>query len=307
MNNVTRQLFTFFFLICVAWTVTVAQPRTSGTPTSPTTKAKLEVLTNATIIELAQLGLSEAVMLEKIRQSEGDFDTSINGLKQLKAAKVSDAIIAAMLKPKASIPAPATPTATVAGKTSAPTATPDALAPREPGIYFQQQGALIEINPTTFTGTKSSFLGTTLTYGIKKTKMRAVVRGAAANTVIANSRPTFYFSFDPSLASPGMAMSGFLSFGATSPGEFVLVRMERKNNSRETVLAEISAFGSSTGTRDKDIQDFSFEKIKPGVFKVTPKAPLEVGEYCFYYAGAVGGLGMAGGKLFDFSVTLPAM
>lgn len=86
-----------------------------------------------------------------------------------------------------------------------------------------------------------------------------------------------------------------------------MVKMERKNNSRETVLAEISAFGSSTGTRDKDIHDFSFEKIKPGVFKVVPRANLDVGEYCFYYAGAVGALGIAGGKLFDFSVTIPAM
>jgi hypothetical protein len=176
------------------------------------------------------------------------------------------------------------------------------MSPHEPGIYMMEKGSIIEMNPTVFQGTKASFLGTALTYGLKKTKMRAVVRGASANTITYTARPEFYFYFDKALSNPGYAMAGFLAFGASSPAEFTLVKMERKSNTRETVLGEFNAYTSSTGARSKDIVEFTFEKIRPGVFKVTPRIDLTPGEYCFYFAGTPQGLGFAGGKIFDFSV-----
>ena len=51
-----------------------------------------EVLTNRQIIELVRLGLSEAVIVEKIRQSECRCDTGTTALAELKAAKVSDTV-----------------------------------------------------------------------------------------------------------------------------------------------------------------------------------------------------------------------
>src|ERR1700704_3930398 len=59
-----------------------------------------ETLTNASIIELQGLNLGDAVMIEKIKTSKCDFDTSIGGLKQLQQAKVSSAVIQAMLATK---------------------------------------------------------------------------------------------------------------------------------------------------------------------------------------------------------------
>ena len=45
----------------------------------------------------------------------------------------------------------------------------------------------------------------------------------------------------------------------------------------------------------------------PGVYKVTPKADLKDGEYCFLYGGSVATSGAgAGPKLFDFAVKAPA-
>ncbi|MBK9173219.1 MAG: hypothetical protein IPM28_09475 [Chloracidobacterium sp.] len=58
----------------------------------------------------------------------------------------------------------------------------------------------------------------------------------------------------------------------------------------------------STGACDKNISDGSFKKIKSGIYKVVPNALLQPGEYCFYYTGNVSGLGLAGGKVLDFSV-----
>jgi hypothetical protein len=56
-------------------------------------------MTNASVVELVKLGLGEAVIIQKIRQSDHNFDTSTAGLGQLKAAKVSDNIIMEMMNP----------------------------------------------------------------------------------------------------------------------------------------------------------------------------------------------------------------
>jgi len=62
-------------------------------------------MTNADVIDLAGLGLSDDIVIDKIYAAKAtDFDTSIPGLKALKAAKISDAVIRAMINP--SRPAP---------------------------------------------------------------------------------------------------------------------------------------------------------------------------------------------------------
>lgn len=279
------------------------QPSSSGL--AQVGQSQKEVMTNASVIQLTHAGLGDGVIIQKIRQSEHNFDTSSAGLAQLKAAKVSDNIIMEMMSPG---------TASIGSSAPAPTAVPnpvnnsnpnDPMSAHDPGIYLMEKSALAEMNPTVFQGTKANFLGTAITYGLKKTKMRAIVRGASANTVTSASRPEFYFYFDKSLSNPGYAMAGFLAFGASSPAEFTMVKMEQKKTTREAVLGEFNGYTSSTGARDKDIVEFSFEKIRAGVFKVIPKTDLPTGEYCFYFAGTPAGLGFAGGKIFDFSIAKP--
>ena len=83
----------------------------------------------------------------------------------------------------------------------------------------------------------------------------------------------------------------------------MMVHMNVKEASREAVLGEYGAWtGASMGARDRDIREYSFEKVKTGIYKVVPKTNLAPGEYCFYYAGTVTGIGFAGGKIFDFGV-----
>lgn len=283
-----------------------------------------ETLTNASIIEMVKLGFGESLVIEKIKQSKRNFDTSMNGLRQLKAAQISDTLIAVMMNPSAAratseMPMPSasvaptvnrampTTSSTMSAAKSANVAVtaPVIVSDQTPGIYLYENDKFTEIYPTTFSGSKAGSFARQMTYGIMKSKQRAKVRGGSANIATANRRPVFYFYFDSAFeGSAGARMAGFSSFGATSPGEFIMIRMERKTNTRETVISEGNDYGSSTGARDKDIRDFSFEKVRNGIFKVTPKTDLEPGEYCFFYAGNVSGLGFAGGKLFDFSVML---
>lgn len=115
MNNLTRGITIVCLLNAFIYIIGFAQPKTPITPATSTTAPRKEILTNTSIIELAQLGLGDTIILEKMRQSECQFDTSLIGLKQLKAAKVSEAVIAAMMNPNAK-PAPTTPAITTVSK-----------------------------------------------------------------------------------------------------------------------------------------------------------------------------------------------
>lgn len=279
-------------------------------------------MTNAKIIELVRLEFTEATIIAKIRQSNCLCDTSTAAMGKLKIAKVSEAIIMAMLDASAgtesaskpqfsdtviSIPAqaPAKPPEPVVAPTVT-TAGPAALSQiKEPGIYLFDDGKMQSIEPSVFSGTKMSVWKSAITSGIMKSKWRSKVRGKVANMQAATSQPSFYFVFSPEYKNSAATMAGGLWWGmpATSPAEFVLVQMDVKKASREAVMGEYGLFsGMSTGAQDKDIREYSFEKIKTGIYKVTPKSNLQPGEYCFYFAGNVVGLGFAGGKVFDFGV-----
>lgn len=283
-------------------------------------QTKPEILTNAKIIELVRLGLDEEIIVEKIRQSECRCDLGTTDLAKLKNAKVPKAVIMAMLEASSSRDTSSSPGSEKnVIRTSESKKIPD--EPKnpvysnssakflnqmtEPGIYLLEAGKATVIEPSVFSGSKVNPLMGTLTYGIKKTKYRAKVRGKSANMQVTGSKPEFYFVFNPEYKDSGAAMAGGLWWGmpATSPAEFMLVAMNQKEASREAVLGEFGAWtGVSMGARDKDIREYSFEKIKSGIYKVTPKTDLLPGEYCFYYAGNVAGLGIAGGKVFDFTV-----
>lgn len=280
---------------------------------NPTFSQSKEVLTNDHVVAMVKLGMGEDLIIEKIRQSSTNFDTSLNALGKLKNARVSDKIIMAMMNPTAG---PATSRESPGSENNRngngrPSGSDDAgpAALREitePGIYLYEAGKMTAIEPSVFSGTKANFLKGALTYGIMKSKMRAKVRGKSANLQSSSSQPVFYFVFNPDYKNSGATMAGGLWWGmpATSPAEFMMVQMSVKQASREAVMGEYGTFtGMSTGARDKDIREYSFEKIKPGVYKVVPRNVLQPGEYCFYYAGNVAGLGLAGGKVFDFSIS----
>jgi len=263
------------------------------------TQTTREVLTNEKIIELVRLGLGEALII-----------ASTSGLSKLKSGKVPDSIIMAMLNTSADA-TPSNPSINN-GKKNIPAVDPSASPETkalsqisEPGIYLFENDEMKAIEPSVFSGSKMNPLWGSLTYGIKKTKYRAKVRGKSANMQTSDSQPVFYFIFNPDYKNSGATMAGGLWWGmpATSPAEFMLVQMQQKSASREAVLGEFGVWtGVSMGARDKDIREYSFDKIKSGIYKVVPKQSLLPGEYCFYFASNVMGLGMAGGKIFDFTV-----
>ncbi len=255
-------------------------------------------MTNADVIELVKMGLSEELIVDKINASEATgFDTSIPGLRALKASKVSDNIIRAMMSPHS-----APGIGSMPGTPSMSSDPDNPASPHDPGIYMytRERGVpkMVLIEPTFYSqGKTGGFLASSLTYGIAKIKTKAVVPGAHASLTSSDGGVAFYFYFEES--------SGAKSFGGSStPSEYTLLKFDVTKNSRETVTMQGNAFGMSHGTDEKANTGFNSTKLKPGVFKVTPSAPLAPGEYCFLYSTGESGTAAAH-RLYAFGVVLP--
>ncbi len=79
-----------------------AAPVAPAAAPAPAPAAVAAKLTNADIIDMTGLGLSDDVIIDKIYASpDTAFDTGLPALHTLKAAKVSDAVIRAMINPQA--------------------------------------------------------------------------------------------------------------------------------------------------------------------------------------------------------------
>jgi len=245
-------------------------------------------LTNEDVIRMVKAGLSEDLIINKIYQSKTNFDTSPEALIKLKEVGVSDTLLKAMLNPQAAAAA-------------SPSSNPGNSAPvPEPGVYLEEKGQLVQLEPTIFTQTKSAMWGAALTYGIKSGKFKAVSPGPHAKLQTSQTRPVFFFYF----ASTASGLT-FPVMGANNPNEFVLVKMEEKKDRRELMVAK-GRFNYSFGIQKESMREFSSEKLGPGQYKVVPNVDLKPGEYCFYYATATSGpVGGTGGKVFDFRVVAP--
>ena len=73
---------------------------------SATSLTAQDVLTNDSVISMKKAGLSDSLILAKIRSSAAKFDTSTKGLIALKNAGLSDPIIEAMVSHSGTAAAP---------------------------------------------------------------------------------------------------------------------------------------------------------------------------------------------------------
>ncbi len=276
--------------------------------------AHAETLTNDSVVMLAGAGLGADAIIAKIKASPTSFDLSTTNLIALKNAKVTDAVIAAMLeassKPNVSVNSLATSNSA------------DPMAPHAPGIYIVQgDGAtakMARIDATNSAQTKTSGgIASALTYGIAKRKVKTVLNNPSARIQASDARPIFYFYFDQAQtslsqggsSSPFAAMIGMGQNPVTSPNEFTMLKFEISDSRRQVDLGSLNIGGMKMGTSDKQRVAFDYQDVAPGVFRVQPTDDLETGEYGFTYTSAGAGSMMAmygmGGqttKIFDFGV-----
>lgn len=272
-------------------------------PRRPVAAAKR--MTNADVIGLASAGLDDSVIIAKIRTAPAtDFDTSLDGLKALKAGGVTPAVIRVMIDPSAAAaPATAAPSPAAAAPAPAPVAAAapaadtadDPNAPHSPGIYMQATAKdgvvhMIKLDHITSKTQKTSgaFLSG-MTYGIAKAHVKAAIDGAKANNQTVDVNPIFY-AYIPEDNN---------TFGGNTLTirDFSLIKFDPKSNSREVNTATISPWGSTTGTDQKATQGFGTETVKPGVYKLTLIKELPAGQYAFQHQNY--------GAFFDFGIIPP--
>jgi hypothetical protein len=95
-------------------------------------------LTNQDVIDLVSLGFSDDVIIDKIHASQNaEFETSVSALRTLKAAKVSDAVIRAMINARAAVTPPSNALATPLKSELS----------KEVGVYVVLSGIMTELQP----------------------------------------------------------------------------------------------------------------------------------------------------------------
>ncbi len=250
-----------------------------------------EVLNNASVINLYSKGLSSTIIVSKIKTSKTNFDISTDALINLKKQKIPDEIVNAMVEASGN-------------KDNATGDINDPNAVHESGLYYykieNEKPIMTSLEPTVCSQSKTgNGIGTALTYGIAKTKTKAKLDGNMARLQLSESNPVFYFYFDK---GQNLNNSSAWFSSSSSPNEFLLVKLDSKQKNREVVIGSMGTYsGMSWGVDDKYKVDFTLEKLKSGVYKVSPKIALVPGEYCFMYAGNTTMLGTVG-KVYDFGV-----
>lgn len=247
------------------------------------------VLTNKDLIQMAELGMGDAIIISQIENSNNDFDASTAALLALKKAGLSDAVLAKVIQ---------------AGNDSAKKVVDpnDPLAPHRPGIYyFDETGSMAELMATVTSQTKDKGrLGTALSYGIAKTKIVSRIAGDNSRTQLPAARE-FYFYFNQQSTSFDQNAIAYYGFQqATSPNEFTLAKLDNVKGVRELETGSMNNYGSEIGIDEKHARSFTIEQVGPGIFKVIP-SELAAGEYCFVYAGAAP-YAQAQQKVYDFGV-----
>jgi hypothetical protein len=255
-------------------------------------------LTNQDIISMVGMGLSDDVIIAKIRSMSAagadslSFDTSVEGMKALKAGKVSDSVIKVMLNP-------APPPQAINIMASTPMTVDPNLPPPEVGVYWKDGPNFIMLPGQALTQTKAGGrAGSIFTDGLRNQHWDAYVEGPTSKNVLKERRPTFYL---------------YVPDGDTS-SDYVLIKLNQKGNRREF---QVGSFGGITGgksgvQKEKELP-FTAEHMGIRIYKITLTEDLKPGQYAFFkgtgqsatMSGAMGGNrsgGIAAGRIYDFGI-----
>ncbi len=238
-------------------------------------------LTNADIIQMVKAGFDEETILKTIAANKPAFDTSVQGLMDLKNANVSTKIINAVL-------ASATPAGQPAPG-AAPPAQPGATNfPTDVGVYMNKDNQWVEIQPEVVNWKTGGVLKSIATAGIVKGDINGRIIGA-------HSRITAMAPMEFLIVAPeGVAIT-----------EYQLIHLRGQRDAREFRTVTGGVLHVSGGAT-RDLEQFEGTKVASRTFSV--KLPtLSAGEYGFLPPAALAGSGGAGGagsigKMYTFRV-----
>jgi hypothetical protein len=163
------------------------------------------------------------------------------------------------------------------------------------GIYAVIDGCNQPMEAINYVGVKTNALGSALSYGIAKTKVKVEFAGKTSPYVFTGKAHfKMYFGMVPASKAQRLYMfSSNYTVRDFSVSKFVV-----KKNKRQLVQGSYSLWGgSNSGLETADDVVVSSTKLKEGVYDVTVNA--KPGEYCIVFS--VNGVG-AYTSVFDFTI-----
>jgi hypothetical protein len=249
-------------------------------------------LTIDDVVRLVKAGMSEDLIIGKVKQNGKPFDLNADEMVELKRSGVSDTIIRYMMNPTLPYTPPQPPPAT-----PAPAATPLAAAapkppsdplalkvPAEPGIYLltaNQEFAPLDLKPVV-PSKQPGKVPSMLSGGLVKGHTIGSVVGASAKTRIPASGATLYIRL-PEKASID---------------DFALLSLETQKTRRNL------DFGTKPGTPVfpvKSVMPFQSKEAMPALYKLNVTLTHR-GEYLFFILGSGDDKKGLLGKGYDFGV-----
>ena len=231
-----------------------------------------EPLTNQDVVAMVGLDLSEGVIVDKINAAPiTAFDTTVAGLKALKAGKVSDAIIRAMINAHGTY------------SSLANTRSHQEAAPDEVGVFCAREGHLVQMEPE-IVGWQTGGLA-------KHVATLGMTKGHINGKVMRTGSP--------------FRLSGPLEFvikapEGTSATEYQLLELYVKSNRREFRAVTGGILHQSAGA-ERTALSFNPEKIAPRTWRIRLQ-DLPAGEYGFLPPGFTSSSIGSSGKMYTFGV-----
>jgi hypothetical protein len=233
-------------------------------------------MTNQDVIDMVSLGLPDDVVIDKIHAvTASDFDTSVPGLRALKAGKVPDAVIRIMVNP-ASV-------ANVAPVGARAASSDDPASPPEVGVYTVHDGRLRDVQPEIVNWQTGGVLKSHASLGI--------VKGDVNGKVMGGKSPTRTSHLEFLIKTPE----------GTSVEEYQLLRLHQKGNRREFRSVTGGILHVSGGAQRDEVA-FQPEKVGTRVWRIVLRG-LPNGEYGFLPPGVASASISASGKMYTFGVT----
>jgi hypothetical protein len=235
-------------------------------------------MTNQDVIDMVALGLSDDVIIDKIHAVDAtQFDTNIKELRTLKAGRVSDLVIRAMITPH--------PAAT-AGNNFTATVNPDVekgRLPEEVGVYFMRNGRLTELEPEIVGWQTGGVLKHIGTLGIDREHINGKIMKPRSSLQLSSPMEFFIKTQE-----------------GTSVTEYQLLRLYEKGNRREFRALTGGVYHASGGA-ERTAMPFTPEKVSSRIWRIRLNR-MERGEYGFLPPGVSASSIAASGKIYAFGV-----
>jgi len=289
-------------------------PKSQTNPTN----SQVKELTVDDVIKLAKAGLSDDLIIQRIRKKGQPFDLSADQIVQLKTASVSERVIEVMINPTISTvsttaetnPAPVAPASVAPASVapvpaaSAPAAqqrtsagavvkspgdrpSPQKVLPNEPGMYLMVAYEYTKIlgQAVAFERTGSRLVSG-LTLHIKAAHNNIQLPGSTAQT-ITGAEPVFAF-----------VPSQHETENGVTAGDLLLIKLEVHGDRRQIEIAAGGAGRGSAGVSITHQLAATRTDLASGKYEIRPAGPLNLGEYALFLQRGEG----LPALLYDFSV-----